>query len=177
MSKEKTEVRIPVERYKDSKGNPTCGLNVENGEFCSFFRVAGLCGQYETCLFAPRMDGRTKSMPLERQCREKDDNIPTGYLIPGDWCPVWQMGTEKSLVGAITVITRSKSGRVLTPKEFVTAPKGCYRLILLYLDDRDYEYAEIIADFADREWGERTRDALKGQTGQQFVLYGDDAHG
>lgn len=75
-NKEIETVNLPVIRYRDSKGNPTCAKNFPKGEVCQFYRTARL-GTEETCVFA-------NGFEMERRDEGK------GYLIPLDNCPIWK---------------------------------------------------------------------------------------
>lgn len=76
MSEEK--VSIGFTRYRTPDGEPTCALDFRAGIACPYFRVAGMFGQRETCLFAP-----------EGKILFRGGTDSLGYLIPGDWCPLW----------------------------------------------------------------------------------------
>ncbi len=72
------QVLIPVIRYRDSQGNPTCAKNFPNGEICEFYRTSNFgtnesCGYCEVKLFRREFDGKPDM----------------GSLIPTPDCPVW----------------------------------------------------------------------------------------
>lgn len=73
----KETVTLTFDRFRTSEGEPTCIVRVYE-EYCIFFRTAYM-GTVETCALVPSM------MPLTR--RGKDG---LGYLIPGEWCPLWK---------------------------------------------------------------------------------------
>lgn len=79
MSKE--TFQMPIERYRDNAGNPTCAFDFPNGEFCKFL-ASQRFGTYETCLLAPPGQ-KGLNYPVWRRESGK------GTLIPGDWCPIW----------------------------------------------------------------------------------------
>ena len=76
MSERSAAGRIEVPVFFTSDGERTCARDFGAGEYCPFFRTRQF-GQQETCLFAdepPVLNRRGKH--------------GTGFLIPGDWCPV-----------------------------------------------------------------------------------------
>lgn len=79
---------IPVVGYTDKNGLPTCAINFETGEVCSFYRTQRF-GCNETCLFA-EVGQRGLSAMLFR--RENGN----GSLIPCKECLVWKERVEPS---------------------------------------------------------------------------------
>lgn len=72
---------IPVVKYRDDKGRPTCARNFNTGEVCQFYRTQRF-GLNDTCLFSD-MSGR-----YWRTMDRYDNSF--GYLIPLDNCPLWK---------------------------------------------------------------------------------------
>lgn len=70
---------LPVERYKDSKGNPACAANFKTGQVCMFYMTSNF-GTKEQCFFLP--DGR-----LFRRTTKQGKGM--GTLIPCTKCPIW----------------------------------------------------------------------------------------
>lgn len=73
-------VSLPVKRYKDDQGNPTCAVDFETGEVCQFY-ITQRFGCHEGCLLFELH--RNLYLGLHRR---EDGN---GTLIPMDKCPVW----------------------------------------------------------------------------------------
>lgn len=76
------QVYLPVNRYFDACGNPTCAANFETGEVCRFLAASrfGAFGTREACVL--RVDG----LILRRTSSE---GVPGGgTIIPGSWCPL-----------------------------------------------------------------------------------------
>lgn len=73
-------VNLPVMRYRDSDGNPTCIADARNGSYCPFLTTSGF-GTREHCFW---LEGSVKSRPqLERR------NRGYGTTIPHKECPLW----------------------------------------------------------------------------------------
>ena len=84
--KEQHTVHLPVVRYRDAAGNPTCAVDFETGDVCQFYRTQRL-GTGETCVFA---ETGTHSKYADNMDRRDGVQGPgMGTLIPGAWCPVW----------------------------------------------------------------------------------------
>jgi hypothetical protein len=71
---------VPLVRYRDHEGNPTCAKDFATGHVCVFYATQRF-GCSETCWFAEK-DGRRWG-PLERR---KNGH---GTLIPLSICPLW----------------------------------------------------------------------------------------
>jgi hypothetical protein len=71
---------IQIDVYRCNNNEPTCALDFSTGDVCIFYRSQGL-KQHQTCVFAPEWS-RGYNKPLRR----REDK---GYLVPGDWCPIW----------------------------------------------------------------------------------------
>lgn len=77
-----------MKRYKTPNGVPTCCLEYGK-KFCMFSQTMRY-GTLSTCVFAP---ADYKGRPIE--CIHSDSKTHgdgMGYLITGDWCPVWKEG-------------------------------------------------------------------------------------
>ena len=84
---EQHTIHLPVIRYRDKAGNPTCAADFETGEVCKFYRTQRL-GTSETCVFAETGSHSKYADTMER--RDGVHGPGMGTLIPGDWCPVWE---------------------------------------------------------------------------------------
>lgn len=76
---------IPIVRYRDKDGNPTCAVDFPAGKVCVFCATQKF-GCSETCLFADKDGQRWAEM------QRRDGGY--GTLIPLQTCPIWQ-GQEK----------------------------------------------------------------------------------
>ena len=84
---ERHTIHLPVFRYRDQAGNPTCAADFEIGDVCKFYRTQRMgCG--ETCVFAETPEGSRYAQSMDR--RDGVQGPGMGTLIPGDWCPVWE---------------------------------------------------------------------------------------
>jgi hypothetical protein len=79
-------IHLPVIRYRDKDGNPTCATDFETGDVCKFYRTQRL-GTIETCVFAEAYSNSKYAAAMER--RDSPQGPGMGTLIPGVWCPVW----------------------------------------------------------------------------------------
>ena len=77
----KEQVTLTFDRYRDELGNPTCACNFTTGEVCEFYMTQRF-GFDETCLH----NGLTETMKR----RDSPEGKGLGYLIPGDWCPLFK---------------------------------------------------------------------------------------
>ena len=84
---EQHTIHLPVIRYRDQAGNPTCAADFEIGDVCKFYRTQRL-GTGETCVFAETPEGSRYAQSMDR--RDGVQGPGMGTLIPGDWCPVWE---------------------------------------------------------------------------------------
>ena len=85
--REQHTIHLPVIRYRDKAGNPTCAADFETGDVCKFYRTQRL-GTGETCVFA---ETGSHSKYADNMMRRDGVQGPgMGTLIPGDWCPVWE---------------------------------------------------------------------------------------
>jgi hypothetical protein len=83
---ERHTIHLPVFRYRDQAGNPTCAADFEIGDVCKFYRTQRMgCG--ETCVFAETREGSRYAQSMDR--RDGVQGPGMGTLIPGAWCPVW----------------------------------------------------------------------------------------
>ena len=80
-------IHLPVIRYRDEAGNPTCAADIETGDVCKFYRTQRM-GVGETCVFA-ETDSRSKYAKSMLR-RDGAQGPGMGTLIPGAWCPVWK---------------------------------------------------------------------------------------
>ena len=78
---------IPVVRYRDAQGQPTCAIDFPGGKVCEFYRTQRF-GFNETCLFAEGAAGARYTATMQR--RTGKDRDGTGTLIPLATCPVWR---------------------------------------------------------------------------------------
>ncbi len=69
-------VNIPVIRFRDPQGRPTCAVNFETGEHCRFLAVTHM-GTREVCAF------HVEPEPLYRR------DLGLGSLEPCNLCPLW----------------------------------------------------------------------------------------
>ena len=84
---EQHTIHLPVIRYRDQAGQPTCAADFETGDVCKFYRTQRMgCG--ETCFFAETPEGSRYAQSMDR--RDGVQGPGMGTLIPGDWCPVWE---------------------------------------------------------------------------------------
>ena len=90
--KEQHTIHLPVVRYWDKAGNPTCAVDFETGDVCTFYRTQRL-GTNETCVFAETGSHSKYADTMER--RDGVQGPGMGTLIPGDWCPVWESTKAK----------------------------------------------------------------------------------
>jgi len=72
---------MPVTRYKDKAGNPTCATDFNAGHVCQFYSTQRF-GCDETCLFA------NKEFRYWQSLNRRDGG--NGSLIPLRSCPLWQ---------------------------------------------------------------------------------------
>lgn len=84
---ERHTIHLPVIRYRDQAGNPTCAADFEIGDVCKFYRSQRF-GTGETCVFAETGTSAKYAATMSR--REGSAGPGMGSLIPGDWCPVWE---------------------------------------------------------------------------------------
>lgn len=89
---EQHTIHLPVIRYRDKAGNPTCAVDFETGDVCQFYRTQRL-GTGETCVFAETGAHSKFADNMER--RDGVQGPGMGTLIPGDWCPVWESTKAK----------------------------------------------------------------------------------
>jgi hypothetical protein len=82
------EKTIPVVGFLDKNNLPTCAVNFQTGEFCSFYRTQRM-GCHETCLFAEVGDRGIATMLFRRENGQ-------GSLIPCKECPIWRERVEPS---------------------------------------------------------------------------------
>lgn len=75
--------QLPVVRYRDADGKPTCATDFTCGKFCQFYMTKRF-GTLELCFFG---DGHR----LAR--RVKSEKI--GTLIPIPQCPLWRSQDEQ----------------------------------------------------------------------------------
>ena len=75
-------ISLPVKRYKDDQGNPTCAVDFETGEVCQFY-ITQRFGCHEGCLLSEQHKG-----PFQAMHRRGNDG--GGTLIPLKDCPVWK---------------------------------------------------------------------------------------
>lgn len=73
---------LPIVRYRDDDGNPTCAADFQNGRVCIFYRTQKF-GCLETCVFAD-VDG-WRRMPTRRRKGGE------GTLVPLPTCPLWSV--------------------------------------------------------------------------------------
>ena len=66
---------LPVKTYFTPDGEPTCAIDFNSGQVCKFL-ILEKFGMAEVCLF-------NLGVWLDRRGDRK-----TGYLIPGDRCPI-----------------------------------------------------------------------------------------
>ena len=71
---------LPIVRYRDEEGNPTCACDFQNGRVCIFYGTQKF-GCSETCWFADK-DGR-RWIPMQRRKGGE------GTLVPLTTCPLW----------------------------------------------------------------------------------------
>ena len=90
--KEQHTVHLPVVRYRDAAGNPTCAVDFETGDVCQFYRTQRM-GVGETCVFAETASNSKYADNMMR--RDGPQGPDMGSLIPGDWCPVWESTKAK----------------------------------------------------------------------------------
>ena len=83
---EQHTIHLPVIRYRDKAGNPTCAADFETGDVCKFYRTQRM-GVSETCVFAETCAHSRYADMMQR--RNGLGGRGTGTLIPGKWCPVW----------------------------------------------------------------------------------------
>ncbi len=83
---ERHTIHLPVIRYRDKAGNPTCAADFETGDVCKFYRTQRM-GTSDTCVFAET--GAHSRYADMMQRRNGFGGRGTGTLIPGKWCPVW----------------------------------------------------------------------------------------
>ena len=77
------EILLPMPRFRDSKGKPTCAASFEKrGHFCQFISLAKL-GTVEFC-----------TAMGDRLYRDGDDG--GGYLQPHADCPIWEDGKKEA---------------------------------------------------------------------------------
>jgi len=71
---------LPVIRYRDKAGNPTCAADFNAGRVCTFYATQRF-GCDETCLFA------NKEFRYWMSLNRRDGGV--GSLIPLASCPLW----------------------------------------------------------------------------------------
>lgn len=74
---------LPITRYRDKSGLPTCAIDFPAGKVCPFYG-AQKYGTHETCWYANK-NGRLWN-PVTR--RDNGD----GSLRPIETCPLWNGG-------------------------------------------------------------------------------------
>lgn len=84
---EQHTIHLPVIRYRDKSGQPTCAADFQTGDVCQFYRTQRM-GVGETCLFAETGSYSRYADTMKR--REGSEGPGMGSLIPGKWCPVWK---------------------------------------------------------------------------------------
>ncbi len=63
---EQHTIHLPVIRYRDKAGNPTCAADFQTGDVCKFYRTQRL-GIGETCVFAETHSAIALDLLQERQ--------------------------------------------------------------------------------------------------------------
>jgi len=71
---------LPITRYRDEDGQPTCASDFQQGRVCIFYATQKL-GCLETCWFADKEGRRWE--PMQRR------NGGEGTLVPLRTCPLW----------------------------------------------------------------------------------------
>jgi hypothetical protein len=71
---------VPLVRYRDHEGNPTCATDFPDGRVCIFYATQKF-GCAETCWFAEKNGSRWRALERRR--------AGYGTLIPLSTCPLW----------------------------------------------------------------------------------------
>lgn len=86
MNYEKEEVALPVSRYRDREGNPTCAVDFRSGEVCPYLMGSNF-GTREHCFWDLKRSESRKYPLLKR--RHGVTGPGDGTLIPQSKCPLW----------------------------------------------------------------------------------------
>jgi len=76
---------LPITRYRDPEGHPTCAINFNEQKVCQFYLNKNF-GTVETCFF---LDFSSKHPDTLQRRMSADGKPDVGYLIPADNCPIW----------------------------------------------------------------------------------------
>lgn len=79
MSETKEYAIIKIEKFRDDDGNPTCAVNMLNGQWCRFLGSRKF-GAIDVCMYGEQKDLRVRPY--------------TRYTIPHKECPVWAEAEE-----------------------------------------------------------------------------------